>query len=546
MTVFTPTILVDGTALDPSYDILAIDVIREVNRIPRASITFAGGDPPQQRYPLADSGLLAPGKLLEIRVRYEDGDGETRLFEGPILRIAFDVGAEGVTLTVEASDAAHRLTQGRRSVIFTNSRDTDAVRRIVEAAGLAVGAIPSSSPVHPYLVQYDCTDWDFILSRADVVGLLVLAEDGRISLKPMAPDGAPDATFEFGRDEILECALELDASRQNPKVESYAWDLAQQRRTRAISGRAPHLTQGNLHPDSLGASLDLGTWQLVHMAPLPPEELQSWADARLTRRRQAMIRGRLTVRGRAPLPPLGLAELRGMGKTFSGKALVSGVRQRLTPGDWRTDLQFGLAPDGFIYQQDVLDAEAAGLLPAVRGIQIGIVERYEADPLNEYRLRVSLPAIGGSDGASLWARLATPEAGKDHGFFFRPKPGDEVVVGFLNDDPRQPIVLGSLYGSKNAPGGDFAELSAANEHKGIATAKGAGLAFRDKDKPALTLRTPRGRLEIDDDGKRIELSDGDGNTIRLDAGGITIKSAKDLAIEAAGKITVKGKAVDIA
>jgi Rhs element Vgr protein len=544
MTVIIPAVLVGGRALDQAHRILAIDVIREVNRVPRASITLVDGDVPQQRFPLADSGLLEPGKELEVRVRL--AGVETSLFKGPILRIALEVGGNGPTLTVEASDAAHRLTQRRRSAVFTESSDVDAIRRIIEEAGLTTGELPSGGPVHPCLVQYHCTDWDFILARADVAGLLVLVQDGTISLKPMVPEGAADATFELGRDEILEYALEFDASRQHPEAESFAWDIAQQQRTVATSGQATSLAQGKYNAADLGEILRLGTWRLAHMVPLLQEELQNWVNARLTRRRLAMIRGRLTVAGRATLPALGLAELKGMGDGFNGTVLMSGVRQRLTPGDWRTDIQFGLAPDGFAYEPGIQDAEAAGLLPAVGGIQIGLVAAFEADPLGEYRVRITLPGIDDSGAAAVWARLATPEAGAGRGLFFGPKPGDEVVVGFLNNDPRQPIVLGSLYSSKNAPGGDFVELSEANEHKGIATASGAVLAFRDRDKPMLTLRTPRGTLEIDDDGERVELFDRDGNMVRLDSSGVTIKSAKDLVIEASGKITIKGSEVDIA
>jgi uncharacterized protein involved in type VI secretion and phage assembly len=544
MTVTISTVLVDGTALDQAHEILAIDIIREVNRVPRASVTFADGDIPRQRFPLVDGGLVKPGKELEVRIRL--ADVEASLFKGPILRIAFEVGSGGPTLTVEAGDAAHRLTQGRRSAVFTESSDVDAIRRIVEKAGLTAGELPSGGLVHPCLVQYDCSDWDFILARADVAGLLVLARDGTISLKPMAPEGAAGVTFELGRDEILECALELDAGRQHPRAESFAWDLAQQQRTTATPGRAPSLAPRSLDAADLGEALGLGTWRLAHMASLLQEELQDWVDARLTRRRLAMIRGRLTMAGRTSLPPLGLAELKGMGDGFSGTVLMSGMRQRLTPGDWRTDVQFGLAPDGFVQEADVQEAEAAGLLPAVRGIQIGLVAPFEADPLDEYRVRIVLPGIDDGGAATVWARLAVPEAGAGRGFFFRPQPGDEVVVGFLNNDPRQPIVLGSLYGSRNAPGGDFAELSEENQHKGIATASGAALAFRDREKPTLTLRTPRGTLEIDDNGERVELSDRDGNTVRLDGDGITIKSAKDFVIEAGGKVTIKGSEVEIA
>ena len=42
MSVATPTILSEGQRIDPSYELLSIDVRREVNRIPTRTSGFAG------------------------------------------------------------------------------------------------------------------------------------------------------------------------------------------------------------------------------------------------------------------------------------------------------------------------------------------------------------------------------------------------------------------------------------------------------------------------------------------------------------------------
>ncbi|MFN8395712.1 MAG: phage baseplate assembly protein V [Bacteroidia bacterium] len=49
---------------------------------------------------------------------------------------------------------------------------------------------------------------------------------------------------------------------------------------------------------------------------------------------------------------------------------------------------------------------------------------------------------------------------------FWPEVGDEVIVGFLNDDPRAAIVLGSLYNSPNPP---IYPHDAKNPKKGLIT-----------------------------------------------------------------------------
>jgi hypothetical protein len=64
--------------------------------------------------------------------------------------------------------------------------------------------------------------------------------------------------------------------------------------------------------------------------------------------------------------------------------------------------------------------------------------------------------------------------------------------------------------------------------------------------PSITIETKAGRkLVLDDDGKKVTLADSDGNTISFADGGVTIKSAKDLKIEADGAIKIKGSTIDL-
>ncbi|MGE3809620.1 MAG: type VI secretion system Vgr family protein, partial [Gemmataceae bacterium] len=59
----------------------------------------------------------------------------------------------------------------------------------------------------------------------------------------------------------------------------------------------------------------------------------------------------------------------------------------------------------------------------------------------------------GKDNASssCWLRVAQIWAGNTWGAFFWPRVGHEVVVAFEEGDPDQPMVVGSVYNSKNMP-----------------------------------------------------------------------------------------------
>jgi Rhs element Vgr protein len=395
------------------------------------------------------------------------------------------------------------------------------------------------------LVQYYCTDWDFVLSRAEANGLLAVVDDGQISLPKMAIDGAPKHAFEYGISEIYNFEMEADAGRQFGSVESVAWDMKKQNPTAAAKGKDFTLSQGNLKAKNIAAAVGAETALLTSPVPLAAQELQAWSDATMARSRMAMIRGRIAVPGMTTIKLMDVLEIKGVGQRFNGKTVVTGFRHRIDQNGWQTDVQFGLSADRFVEQPDIVDAPAAGLVPAVNGLQVGIVDKFEKDPDKEFRVKVNLPGIHKDQGV-VWARLASPDAGRERGYFFRPEPGDEVVVGFFNGDPRHAVILGAMYGSKNTPPKDFSELTQDNIKKAIVTSKGTTIGFVDDKKSSVFIETPdKNRILLDDDAKAVTLSDQHGNTITLNKDGIELKSAKDLKIEASGNVEIKGAKVDV-
>jgi uncharacterized protein involved in type VI secretion and phage assembly len=211
-----------------------------------------------------------------------------------------------------------------------------------------------------------------------------------------------------------------------------------------------------------------------------------------------------------------------------------------------------LPTEPFASRPDLADLPAAGLLPPLRGLQIGTVGSLESDDQNQFRVQVRLPALDGDQGA-LWARLASPDAGDGRGFVFRPEVGDEVVVGFLGDDPRQPVVLGALHSARNPPPAPVDEPTESNDLRAIVSRAGTRIVFDDAT-PALTLETTgdgnasgtySNRIAIDQAAGTITIEDQHGNSLLLDKDGISLSSAKDFKIKATGEVVIKGAKVDI-
>lgn len=233
--------------------------------------------------------------------------------------------------------------------------------------------------------------------------------------------------------------------------------------------------------------------------------------------------------------------LDGMGARFNGNAIVTGVRHDfdLVKG-WKTQLQFG----GVGMLNDTLQSNgannvannvnvtpAAGLLPAVAGLQVGVVVSNE-DPDGEFRVRVKMPMVNPADEGA-WARMACMDAGEDRGFIFRPEVGDEVVVGFFADDPRAAVVLGMLHSSaKPTP----EEPSDDNHIKLFKSRSGMKVSF-DDDAVSMTLETPEGNaLILSDEDGGVTIKDQNGNQIVMSSDGIAVESAGEVTINASSDV----------
>ena len=284
----------------------------------------------------------------------------------------------------------------------------------------------------------------------------------------------------------------------------------------------------------LAGVIDLNELELKHGGLVSEQELQAWADAAAVKSSLSKIRGRVRCQGFSEIKPGDTIDLEGVGDRFYGNMFVSGVAHQFADNQWTTDIHVGLSPDWFSQSEKIIDRKASGLLPGINGLQIGVVSDLE-DPDGEDRVKVKLPIINpGAEG--VWSRMASLDAGDNRGAYFRPEIDDEVVVGFLNDDPRDPIVLGMLNSSaKPAP----ITGSNDNHEKGFVTRSEMKVIFND-DEVSTTIETPNGnKIVLSDQDGGIFIEDENGNKMEMTSSGILIESASDMTIKAAGEITVE-------
>jgi type VI secretion system secreted protein VgrG len=129
--------------------------------------------------------------------------------------------------------------------------------------------------------------------------------------------------------------------------------------------------------------------------------------------------------------------------------------------------------------------------PLVHGTQTATVvgpsgEEIFTDKYSRVKVQFHWDREGKNDASSsCWIRVGTTWAGKQWGTIHIPRIGQEVIVAFLEGDPDQPIIVGSVYNAQQMPPYTLPDNKTQSGIKTRSTLKGAAenfneLRFEDK------------------------------------------------------------------
>lgn len=525
-----------GSELPGDFKIASIDISQEVNRIASADIFFADGNPSTQEFALSDKSNLEPGSEIEIKVGYST-ESES-FFKGIIVKHGVKV-IHGSSFTyIECKDKAVLMTIENKSEIYEKKKDSDIFKSLISKYSGLSNDIEATKYKHPQILQYDTTDWDFLITRAELNGKVVTTIDNKISIKEPKVE-KPAAILEYGTS-ILEFEADINAQTQLSKVTAYGWDMKKQQNAEKVVSSAKYEDTGSLKSSSLAGKFKKDGQKLFHSGFIDPNELNDWGTSKLLRSKMSKLIGRIKSKGITNIHPGQTIEIKGIGKKFNGKVYITGVRQEINAGYWYTHIQFGISPEMHTQKYDVTSQPASGLLPAVHGLQIGIVKKIHEDPDNQHRIQVALPAFGSK--TNVWARQVFPDAGNKRGLYFVPEVKDEVIVGFMNNDARFPVILGSLHSSKNTTP---YKTDDKNKEKGVVTRENLKLTFDDVDK-IITIETPaKHSIVISDKDGSIVITDKSKNKITMKSNLIELDGAGDIKIKAKKNINIEGMKINL-
>lgn len=491
------SITVDGKAIDTDR-LVSVETWSQANQIPRARIVFHDGD------------ACLPGARITVAAGYDSDT--SAIHSGVVVRHAIRIlpGAPA-QLVIDTADPLLKMTLARHCAVTPNASDAGLISALVGAAGGIVGSNKAGTGRCEAFVQAHVSDWDLMLLRAEAGGCLVVVDDSRVDIISPAESSSPVLSLEHG-DSIISFEGAVDAT----------FMLGDD----AVMGAAPFTRQTEAGQGEAG--------------------LAGRSSAALMRARLSKLTGTVSFQGSALVRPGTQVTLAGLGDQFGGDVFVSGVRHLIRDGDWRTTAELGMAAESFASRDPrIVDPPAGGLAAPLRGLQTGLVRQVDADPNGDFRVLVTLPMIDGENG--IWARLAQPYASKKFGWSFFPEIGDEVVLGFMNEDPASAVIIASVYShmvpAKYVP-------NEANDVKSLATRSLMEVNFNDRD-VILKISTPGGRVvTLDDKTGTVTVEDPSKNKLVMTKGSVdlistarlNIKSTGDMTIDCGANLTVTAKA----
>lgn len=526
------TIKVNGSPIKDFYPVVSVNVTHEINKISYAEIVFIDGTVESSDFPISESADFVPGNPVEITAGYGEG-AEDSIFKGVVVKQAVRISAGSFNLVITCKHKAVSMSFNRQEAQFKDKADSAVMNAIISTYGLSA-TIDATSPVPEVIFQKLATDWDFITARADFYGYIISFDGDDLIIGSPKLTGDAVLRVAFG-ESIISFNAELNAERQPTAIEVSGWDIKNQVLLKSSAAEPSINAHGNLSAKTLSGKLQQKKLSITSNTPLTQDDLKAWADGSLLRTRLAAIKGQVSFNGSALAKPNTIIELEGVGDRFNGNAYVSAVTHSMEEGTWTSSVKFGLDPKPANERSNFSYPAASGQLPAIQGLQVGTVKKIFEDPDSQFRVLVNLPSAAESQDG-IWARVSNVYATSGSGSFFLPEVGDEVVIGFLESDPRYPVILGSLYSS-----GKAAPVTASDNNnyiKAIITKSKLKISFDDEKKITLIETPGKNSITLSDDAQSIEIVDQNNNSIKMTSDGITLQSGKDIVLKATGNITL--------
>lgn len=478
---------IDGQALydfSPGAVLEQVDVTQEINQHWTCFIRCRQTE--DQRFPIEDS----LGKDLQVIAVADDGT-QVHLFSGFLLDVELEYEIYGsYTARLSGISKTYHLDVAPRQNYYDygdNSIENVANKTAGQAglnAKVNMTRFPSGATFALPTVQWGETDYRFLIRMADELLTFVVpsAQDGQtVELKDKFDDGP---TLQWrAEDQLL-------SFRLRGRLGAAAMDGAHYDPLEGLSQNYANVNGGPEYFD--GAADMVGKVQSQSSAVHKPGYMVDrrnmtkldYYKTLLSKEVNRALETGIIGQGTSLDPTVAVGK----------KVVIQGVTN--AEGSYGViKVQHHWTPDGYTNQFSC--TASSEYRNAVRpptnhwpGVVIGrVYDNNDPDKLG----RIKIQYFWQADNQTFWARMMTPHAGYDRGFYFMPEKGDEVVVAFEDGDPERPIILGCLWNKPDTPptedfwGGEYPD----NNVKRIVTKSGHRIQLVDTPgQNAISIATP--------------------------------------------------------
>jgi type VI secretion system VgrG family protein len=384
-------------------------------------------------------------------------NGKTTAFSGIVTAFAYgnsDAGTRSFTARFEPTFSY--LGYSTDYQVFQNKSIPQIVSTIYTAA---VGASPefrtSTYPIRETVIQYAESDFNFFNRLLEYEGVfyftdyetgnLVLGDDAaHYNAGPAAPipyyGNNPSTAIPAGAEYIRAFQKAAAQSTLRSTVDTYDFQKSLLALSRSASGAA-----------GVGENYEFGSTVKT------TANNQRLANVRM--QRQAVQRATMT--GSSTVPDLHPGYTFTLDdKTTAGLAgayVVTSVkhggfyRSAGASGSFFYGNEFEAIPATMTFRP-AISTPVPRAEPATAIVTGPAGEKTHVDDSGRVKVQFHWDRYGlKNEQSSAFIRVANPVAGLNHSMMFLPDVGDEVLVSFVQGDPDQPIIVGSLYNDQNPP-----------------------------------------------------------------------------------------------
>jgi len=460
---------------DAGTDVLLLDHLAGVEQLSRPfhfEVTLLSERAENNPQKVDGRKLLGTSATITIGL----ADGTDRYINGLIRRFAEgDRDKEFAHYRAEIVPAISLMELASHSRIFQNVTAREVIESVLDeypAVDYDSGGLTGTYTKRDYCTQYRETDLGFISRLMEEVGMFYFFrhQDGKHTLvlgdaTSIYKDTPVTSTVVHGSGGLKADEAHIDSWETRYQLLTGKWTLRdydfQQPRNK-LEGSAPAVQPADAVKDLIMYDFP-GSY--VRMFNEPDKrsgdvqtEADSFAELRMEQEeaQAEIVEGGGNAYGFTAGHTFEI-EARG-DRVSSGSYVLTSVQHSAsqTPayvegvGGGGYSNRFVCIPDNVTYRPALVTHK-----PIISGLQTAkVVDESDSGDTEEIwpdkygRVRVRFP-WDIENKFACWVRVAQQRAGKQWGFIWIPRVGDEVVISFLEGDPDQPLIVGSLYNADN-------------------------------------------------------------------------------------------------